>query len=189
MLGELVNYLLTKTIFASVRFGNVLNTRGSLIPYIEEQIKRGGPVTLTDKRMIRFFMTKDDAVNLIISATEIAKGGEIFVLKMPIIRLNDLFESLKQLLGPKYGKDPSKIKTKIIGMKPGEKLTEELLTNMEIKRVLETKEFFIILPNLTKNIKQKYKNAKIPKIVDSHFEKIKPLNQKQILKMLKNIFK
>jgi UDP-N-acetylglucosamine 4,6-dehydratase/5-epimerase len=178
----------SKTIFASVRFGNVLNTRGSILPFIEEQIKHGGPITLTDKKMIRFFMTKNDAVNLIISAAKIAKGGEIFVLKMPIIRLNDLFESLKKILGPKYGHHPSSIKTKIIGMKPGEKLVEELLTEIEIKRVLETKEFFIILPNLTKKIKQKYSNAKIPKEIDIHFKKIKPLNDKQILKMLKELF-
>jgi len=178
----------SKTVFTSVRFGNVLNTRGSILPYIEEQIRRGGPITLTDKRMIRYFMTKEDAVNLIFSAAKMAKGGEVFVLKMPIIRLNDLFESLKQFLGPKYGIHPSKIKTKIIGMKPGEKLVEELLTEVETKRVLETKNFFIVLPSLTKSIKHKYPNVKIPKEIDSYFKKVKPLNQKQILKMLKQIF-
>ena len=178
----------SKIVFASVRFGNVLNTRGSILPYIEKQIRRGGPITLTDKRMIRYFMTKEDAVNLIFSAAKMAKGGEVFVLKMPIIRLNDLFESLKQFLGPKYGIHPSKIKTKIIGMKPGEKLVEELLTEVETRRVLETKDFFIILSSLTKSIKHKYPNAKIPKEIDSYFKKVKPLNQKQILKILKEIF-
>ena len=107
---------------------------------------------------------------------------------MPIIRLDDLFESLKQLLGPKYGIHPSKIKTKIIGMKPGEKLVEELLTEIETRRVLETKDFFIVLPSLIKSIKYKYPNAKTPKEIDSYFKTIKPLSQKQILKMLKKIF-
>mgnify|MGYP003979685963 FL=1 len=85
----------SKTIFASVRFGNVFQTRGSILPRIEKQISKGGPITLTNPEMKRFFMTKDDAINLIISAATLAKGGETFVLKMPLIRLEDLFDSMK----------------------------------------------------------------------------------------------
>ena len=148
LLGEkLLSAKATKnksTIFASVRFGNVFHSRGSILPKIEKQIKNGGPVTLTDTRMKRFFMTKDDAVRLIISATKLAKGGETFVLKMPLLRLEDLFESMKEILSLKYGYKPSKIKTKIIGSRPGEKLIEYLLTKFEMDYVLETKDFFII---------------------------------------------
>ena len=114
----------SNTIFASVRFGNVFHTRGSILPRIEKQIANGGPITLTDPEMKRFFMTKDDAVNLIIYATKIAKGGETFVLKMPLIRLEDLFDAMKDILSSKYGHKPSQIKTKIIGLRPGKKLIE-----------------------------------------------------------------
>jgi UDP-N-acetylglucosamine 4,6-dehydratase/5-epimerase len=132
----------SNTIFASVRFGNVFNTRGSILPRIEKQISEGGPITLTNPEMKRFFMSKDDAINLIISAATIAKGGETFVLKMPLIRLKDLFDSMKEILASKYGYKPSQIKTKIIGTRPGEKLIEYLLTKFEMEHVLETKDFF-----------------------------------------------
>lgn len=175
-------------VFSSVRFGNVLNTRGSIIPRIEKQIRRGGPVTLTDKRMKRFFMTQDDAVKLIISATEIAKGGEIFVLKMPMILLGDLFETLKQLLAPKYDLDASKIKTKIIGMKSGEKLTEDLLTDFEMDHVLESKDFYIIPPLLDVKTTKNYPKAKKPYNIKKQFVDMKPLSRKQVLELVKRIY-
>ena len=87
----------SKTIFTSVRFGNVFHTRGSILPRVENQIKNGGPITLTDKRMMRFFMTKEQAIDLILSATKLAKGGETFILKMPLIKLEDLFETMKEI--------------------------------------------------------------------------------------------
>ena len=140
----------SNTIFASVRFGNVFHTRGSILPKIETQIKKGGPVTLTDKKMKRFFMTKDDAIKLIVNAASLAKGGEIFILKMPLLYLSDLFDVMKQILAPKYGFKPNQIRTKITGIRPGEKLTEYLLTDFEMDHVLETKDFFI-LPSLFKS--------------------------------------
>ena len=176
------------TIFSSVRFGNVLHTRGSILPRIERQIKKGGPITLTDKRMKRFFMTKEDAVNLIMAAAQIAKGGEIFVLKMPVIRLIDLFEMMKQVLAPKYGFHPSKIKTKIIGIRPGEKLLEDLLNDFEMERALETKDFFIIPPNFEVRRISDYSGAKKPKDIRKYLVNIKPLEKEQILKMLKQIY-
>jgi len=165
----------SNTIFASVRFGNVFHTRGSILPRIEKQISNGGPITLTDPEMKRFFMTKDAAVNLIISATMIAKGGETFVLKMPLIRLEDLFDSMKQVLASKYGYKPSQIKTKIIGSRPGEKLIEYLLTRFEMENVLETKDFFII-PPLNVSVKS-YSNAKKPKNPQSYFKEMKTLQK------------
>ena len=178
----------SNTVFSSVRFGNVFNTRGSILPRIEKQIKNGGPITLTDKRMKRFFMTKDDAVNLIISATELAKGGETFVLKMPLVRLEDLFECMKEVLSSKYGHKQSQIKTKITGIRPGEKLIEYLLTQFEVENVLETKDFFII-PPLNESIKNsKYPNAKKPKNVKSYFDDMKTLSKKEILSILKELY-
>ena len=169
----------SNTIFASVRFGNVFHTRGSILPRIEKQIANGGPITLTDPEMKRFFMTKDDAVNLIIYATKIAKGGETFVLKMPLIRLEDLFDSMKQVLAPIYGYKPSQIKTKIIGSRPGEKLVEYLLTKFEMENVLEIKDFFVIMP---------YPNTKKPKKVQSYFKDMKTLSKKEIISILKQIY-
>ena len=178
----------SKTIFASVRFGNVFHTRGSILPRIEKQIQNGGPITLTDKRMKRFFMTKTEAVNLIVNATNLAKGGEIFILKMPILYLNDLFEVMKKIIAPKYGYDAKQIKTKIIGIRPGEKLTEYLLTDFEMEHVLETKDFFI-LPSLFKPLsKSKYPNATKPKNISSYFDNIRPLSVKEISKILKTVY-
>ena len=178
----------SNTIFASVRFGNVFHTRGSILPRIEEQIKNGGPIAITDIRMMRYFMTKDQAVNLIISATKLAKGGETFVLKMPLLRLEDLFDAMKEVLSSKYGYTPSQIKTKIIGIRPGEKLIEYLLTPFEMESVFETKDFFII-PSLNKSVKNSdYPNAKKPKNIQFYFEDKKTLSKKEILSILKQTY-
>ena len=177
----------SKTIFASVRFGNVFQTRGSILPRIEEQIKKGGPITLTDKQMRRFFMTKDDAVSLIINATSLAKGGETFVLKMPLLKLDDIFETMKNILAPKYGYKPSEIKTKIIGIRPGEKLTEYLLTSFEMENVLETKNFYII-PSFFKDSVHSYPNSKKIKDASLYFENLKPISKSEILEMLDRVY-
>ena len=178
----------SKTIFSSVRFGNVLQTRGSIIPRIENQIKHGGPVTLTDKNMKRFFMTKNQSVDLILKATEYAKGGETFVLKMPLILLNDLFDVMKETIAPNYNLKPSNIKTKIIGVRPGEKITEYLLSNFELEHVLETKDFFIIPSMFDSSLQKKYRNAKKPKNIKNYFESLKPISKLEIKKMLLEIY-
>jgi|TARA_B110000438_G_scaffold302888_1_gene362132 FlaA1/EpsC-like NDP-sugar epimerase len=178
----------SNTVFASVRFGNVFHTRGSILPRIENQIKKGGPITLTDERMKRFFMTKNDAVKLIVNATDLAVGGEIFILKMPLLHLKDLFEVMKEILAPKYGFKPTQIKTSNIGIRPGEKLTEYLLTDFEMEHVLETKDFFI-LPSLFESIsKSKYPGTKKPNNLHNYFEKMKPIDIKEITKMLKIVY-
>ena len=137
-----------KTIFSSVRFGNVLGSRGSVIPLFKTQIAKGGPVTITDKEMTRFIMSMRDAINLLFKATEIAQGGEIFVFKMDAIKITDLAEVMIEELAQKYGYTPDEIKIEIIGNKPGEKLYEELMTEDEARRALETKDMFIVLPEM-----------------------------------------
>jgi len=178
----------SKTIFSSVRFGNVLQTRGSIIPRIENQIKEGGPITLTDKNMKRFFMTKNQSVDLILKAAEYAKGGETFVLKMPLILLNDLFDVMKIIIAPKYNLNPIDIKTKIIGIRPGEKITEYLLTDFELENILETKDFFIMPSMFDSVISKKYKNAKKPKNIKNYFNNIKPISKLEIQKMLNHVY-
>ena len=119
----------SQTSFAAVRFGNVLGSNGSVIPLFKKQIAAGGPVTITDKRIIRYFMTIQEASQLVIQAGAMAKRGELFVLDMgKPVRIYDLAENMIRLCGLEPGKD---IQIVEIGLRPGEKLYEELLLRAE----------------------------------------------------------
>lgn len=158
-----------RVIFASVRFGNILGSRGSVVPLFKNQMLNSGSVTITDRKMTRFIMSLSEAVEFIFKATLLARGGEVFVRKMPIIRIIDLVKVIQERLAHNNN-------IKEIGIKPGEKLYEELMTKEEERRALERDDMYIILPAVRelRDIKYSYPGAYISK-GDNHLTSEKGL--------------
>ncbi|CAA7599638.1 NAD(P)-binding domain protein [Acididesulfobacillus acetoxydans] len=146
--GEMIIQSMDKrsgTKFVAVRFGNVLGSRGSVIPTFKRQIAKGGPVTVTHPEMVRFFMTIPEAAQLVIQAGAMARGGEIFILDMgKPVKILDLARDLIRLSGFEPDVD---IPIKFTGMRPGEKLYEELLTAEEGTSATKHKRIFVAKPN------------------------------------------
>ena len=144
MVVQMMNRKSPDTDFVAVRFGNVLGSNGSVIPLFKQQIAAGGPVTVTDKRIIRYFMTIPEAVSLVLQASYYAKGGEIFVLDMgEPVKIDDMARNLIRLSG--YTPDVD-IKIVYTGLRPGEKLYEELLMDEEGLQETENKMIHIGKP-------------------------------------------
>ena len=131
----------SRTRFACVRFGNVIGSRGSVTHLWRRQIENGDPVTVTHKRVKRFFMEIPDAAGLIFDATRLMHGGEIFVLKM---KKHSVYDYAREVI-KKFG-NGKKIEIKFVGLRPGEKLDEELFTKDECSHMLEIKSMYIITP-------------------------------------------
>jgi len=154
----------SETEYVAVRFGNVLGSNGSVIPLFKKQIKEGGPITVTHKDIVRYFMTIPEAVSLVLQAGAYAKGGEIFVLDMgEPVRIYDLAENMIRLSGFTPNVD---IDIKVIGLRPGEKLYEERLMEEEGLKTTENKMISI---------------GKPLEIDDSIFEKLELLKQEAYL--------
>ena len=166
----------SKTEFVAVRFGNVLGSNGSVVPLFKKQIKKGGPITLTHKEITRYFMTIPEAAQLVLQAGAYAKGGEIFILDMgKPVKIYDLAVNLIKLSGLVPDKD---IKIKITGLRPGEKLYEELLMNEEGLTKTAHNKIFVARPGsfnlneVKENIKELIKVSSTGDIVKTK-EKLK----------------
>lgn len=175
-------------IFAATRFGNVMGSRGSVIPIFHQQIRQGGPVTLTDPNMTRFIMTIREAVKLVIDSALLACGGEVFVTKMKVVRIQDLAEIMIQELAPLFGFKPEQIKIEIIGTKPGEKMYEELMNTEETRRSWELSKYYVILPAFAcsyQNINYSYDNIVAKQITKPYqSEQFESLSKKELTQFL-----
>lgn len=133
-----------RTTLCSVRFGNVLNSSGSVVPVFRSQIERGGPLTLTSDKMTRFFLPIKEATEFILKAGYCMTGREIFIPKMPALKIADLGQVLIDQVSSMHGIDPTSIKTEVTGPRPGEKLHEALLTTEESLVALEEENMFVL---------------------------------------------
>jgi UDP-glucose 4-epimerase len=131
-----------KTIFCATRYGNVMASRGSVIPLMADQIQNGGVLTVTDPEMTRFMMTLDDALDLVLYAFEHANNGDIFVQKAPAATIDTLATAMRQILGkPNYP-------VSVIGTRHGEKLYEVLLSREEMANAEDCGDYFRVVPDL-----------------------------------------
>jgi len=163
-------------VFTTVRFGNVLGTVGSVLPLFLEKIRRGEPLMVTHPDMTRFFMTIDDAVQLVFSATIHAQGGEVFVLKMPALAIKDLAE----VCVSRYATKPVSINYGTV--RPGENLAEALLTPAEARNALETDTHFIIVPSVEVLNFPSYKNLEARPLISNSYrtDSAKKLSKEEI---------
>jgi FlaA1/EpsC-like NDP-sugar epimerase len=175
------------TVFASVRFGNVLNSSGSVVPIFLDQIKAGKPITVTDKNMVRYFMTIPDAVALILKAAAIAQGGEVFILKMPALKIIDLAQVMIDTLAKKP------LKIKLTGKNYGEKLYEKIVTRTEAAQALELKDMYVLplaidYPTPAENVVKKsfthYQKLGGRPVPENGIEPTKLLTKAEIKKLL-----
>lgn len=132
-----------RTIFTCVRYGNVVGSRGSVIPLFKRQIEAGGPVTITDERMTRFVLTLAEAIELVFYAATHGIGGETFVLKIPAALVTDVADVMIDALAPKRN-----IAVDVVGIRPGEKIHEVLVSEAEAVRTIEDEISYVIMPQI-----------------------------------------
>lgn len=145
-----------KTVFTCVRYGNVLESTGSVIPFFESKIKSGGKIPLTDPRMTRFIISPEQAVELVFKAIKYSIGGEIFVPRLPAFRIVDLIEILKE-------KHQANNEIELIGIRPGEKIHESMINNAEVSMAYQFNDLYIITSQIEKyhedSVRAEYRSA------------------------------
>jgi UDP-N-acetylglucosamine 4,6-dehydratase len=132
------------TRFAAVRFGNVIGSRGSIVRLVRTQVARGGPVTITDPEMTRYLMPTQAAIRLCFAAMQRMSGGEVFILKMPRVRIGDLVDVLVEAYAPQLGYGPSEISVEAVGARSGEKRHEVLLGEAEAELATELDDMYLL---------------------------------------------
>jgi len=163
------------TVFSCCRFGNVVGTSGSVIPLFKKQILETHKVTITDPAMTRFMITQDTAIDLVLKAGILSEGGEIFIFKMPVVRIEDLANAMCS----RYGN----ARKEIIGKKPGEKMYEEIMTEEEMSRAYEGQDMYVIFPQ-TKAIDYENYTGYTPVSQIKHSSELPALSQQNILQLL-----
>jgi FlaA1/EpsC-like NDP-sugar epimerase len=174
----------SNTIFSAVRFGNVMGSRGSVIPLFKKQILESKEITVTDSNMTRFMMTLSQAVDLTLEACVRAQGGEIFVLKMPVINLKDLVDVTIEEVSKKYSINSEQIKIKEIGLRPGEKLYEELMTCEESKNAIELDRMFVIPSLYSNKFSGEYEGAPLAKVQNYSSHGQIPLTKQELKELI-----
>jgi FlaA1/EpsC-like NDP-sugar epimerase len=134
------------TKFCAVRYGNVMGSRGSVIPLFKKQILRDMKITLTHPDMTRFMMSSEDAAALTMQAVLNARGSEVFVLKMPVVRMGDLADVVIGEMCKKHGINPQDVRIEDVGLRPGEKMYEELMTAEESEAAFDLGAMYLIAP-------------------------------------------
>lgn len=170
-----------QTKFIAIRGGNVIGTAGSVIPLFREQLAKNNEITVTNENMTRFLMSTREAINLVFKAVEESIGGEIFVMRMPAIKLKTLIRVMVKMFGNK------KTKVKKIGVRPGEKINEVLISKNEIERAKEfSRDYFVILPEFgIKGLEEKYKKFKKVKLPEFNSRNTVILDEEKLEKLLR----
>ena len=170
-----------KTVICITRYGNVLGSRNSIVPVILEKIKKKIPILLTSENMTRFLMTMDDAIDLVMFAFKNGKNGEVFIKKCQSAKITELIKSILSI------KKIKKYPIKLIGVRPGEKIDETLITVEELSRTINKKNFFIIKPDIADlNYKHYYiaGNKKLENVNDYSSNSVEIIKGKKLEKKL-----
>lgn len=176
------------TRFGCVRFGNVLGSSGSVVPVFLNQIREGGPVTVTDPEMTRFIMPIDEAAELVLQAHDRMTSGEVFVLKMPTFRVGTLAEAMVEEYASEFGHTSDEIEIEIIGARPGERVHEKLISADESAQARELENMYVILPQIDVSGYEEV-NYSQADLVDSEYTSAgtEHLSKNQIIDFVKSI--
>lgn len=170
--------------FSCVRFGNVANSRGSVIPVLIDNLLSKKPLTISDPNVTRFIMDISEAVKLVLKATQHARGSDIFILKMRSFKLEDLIDVILERILPKLNLSKTDVELNVSGLVPGERLHEELINNTEYSRVYELNDMYLILKN--NGASQKYQNVKKMNLLEYSSKDVEFISKDEIEKLVMN---